>query len=309
MEEKKSYDSGLELPMSATDIQVLHKEIIMEVFRTFLAICQKYDLKYYCAGGTTIGVVRHQAMIPWDDDIDIVMPRPDYDRFLALFSSLELTDYEMVSMETCDTYYLPYAKLCRKNTTLLEFADIPCVFGVFIDIFPLDGAAATEEERMKEYVQIKRVLNKLMVAPKRTGDNLRSGVRRLFKMQLRTAINEFYYAFNKAKKRKALVQDINRVMTARAYEDSSYVCNYGGMWGVKEFCPKDWLGEGTGGVFGGLQVVIPREYDRYLTQLYGNYMVPPPVEKQVSHHYVAYMNLTKRESLEEVHEYLRNKIS
>ena len=66
------------------ELQPKWNAVIVDVFAAFIRICEQYGLRYFCAGGTAIGAVRHQGMIPWDDDIDVFMPRPDYDRFLAL---------------------------------------------------------------------------------------------------------------------------------------------------------------------------------------------------------------------------------
>ena len=67
------------------ELQPKWNAVIIDVFAAFIRICEQYGLRYFCAGGTAIGAVRHQGMIPWDDDIDVFMPRPDYDRFLCFW--------------------------------------------------------------------------------------------------------------------------------------------------------------------------------------------------------------------------------
>lgn len=279
----------------------LHKKMLIDVFHSFLEICEKHELKFFCCGGTAIGAVRHQGMIPWDDDIDILMPRPDYERFIHVFSKMEEdSDYELITMENNDRYYLPFAKMCNKHTTLLEYRDIPCLLGVYVDIFPLDGASSDAVERVSLLNNFRRAANKLLVLPKSTSENIRRGVLRIFKGQLRTALNEFRYAFNKKKARERVVDEIRNIMMKHSYEDSKYVGNYGGMWGIKEFGPKGWFLDYKEKDFEGFKVRIPVGFDALLTQMYGNYMELPPVGKRVSHHHMAYINLEKRVSLVEV---------
>ena len=129
------------------------KGIITDVLGAFHDICEKYGLTYYAIGGTAIGAVRHQGIIPWDDDIDVGMPRPDFERFMEICRSTDFGDYELVSDETHEAYNLPFPKFCKKNTTLMERADVPCVIGLYIDVFALD---ATSDDRAEVEVLMHR---------------------------------------------------------------------------------------------------------------------------------------------------------
>ena len=120
---------------------VTWKSIITDVLKEFQKICNRHQLTYYAIGGTAIGAVRHHGIIPWDDDIDVGMPRPDYERFLEICRTSDLGNYELVSNETHRNYNLPFPKFCNRNTTLVERMDVPCVIGLFIDIFPLDNTS------------------------------------------------------------------------------------------------------------------------------------------------------------------------
>lgn len=287
-------------------ISDLHKKMLIDVFRDFVRICEKYDLQYFCCGGTAIGVIRHQGMIPWDDDIDILMPRPDYDKFLKIFNSLDISDnYELITAESNNRYYLPFAKMCDKRTTILEYDDIPCVFGVFIDVFPLDGAPANLSQRNKQLLGFRRAANKLLVLPKSITINVRSGLTRIFNLQIRTAYNEFRYALNKKRNREKVLAEIDGYMLETDYSSSSYCGNYGGMWGIKEFGPKEWFDGYELGNFEGISVRLPRGYHELLTQMYGDYMQLPPLDKRVSHHHVAYLNLEKRVEIDKVLKLIR----
>lgn len=281
-------------------INKAYKAKMLEVFRVFIEICEEHNLQYFCHGGTAIGVVRHQGMIPWDDDIDVLMPRPDYERFLKLFPTLVQDQYELMVPGKHKSYYLPFTKMCDCSTTLMEFEHIPCVLGVFIDIFPLDGASSIKKERENDWLYFRRTANKLMVLPKSNKSNIKWFFDRLFKLQLRTSWYEIYYAFNKNSKSKKIQGILETLMTQHVFSRAEYVGSYGSQFGIKAFWPKEWFEGYEIMCFEGLNVRIPKGYDHILTQVYGNYMSLPPLENRVSGHHVAYLNLDRRLEVEEV---------
>ncbi|MBD1422501.1 LicD family protein [Sphingobacterium chuzhouense] len=285
----------------------MYKQKIVDVFRAFIKICEEHDLQYFCHGGTAIGVVRHQGLIPWDDDIDVLMPRPDYEKFLSLFSQLEQDEYELMVPGETPSYYLPFTKMCDKNTTLLEFEHIPCVFGCFVDIFPLDGASGDKEQRAADWLLFRRIANTLMILPKPSKENFIWLFKRLSKFQLRTAIDEISCAFYKKKKYWKTCERLRDIVTRYEYGKAEYVGSYGSQFGVKAFWPKVWFDDVVMMSFEGMEVRVPSGYDKLLTQVYGNYMQLPPEEKRVTHHSVAYRNLKERRSLEEVYQELNKK--
>lgn len=273
-----------------------YKNRLVEIFKAFINVCEQHNLKYFCIGGTLIGAIRHNGMIPWDDDIDVVMPRADYDKLLSL-SFEDNPTYEIVSMEKNNNYYLPYAKFCDKNSTLLEYTEIPCVLGLFVDVFPLDGAHSDISQRERDYFRYKRLANKLHIQPKQSKENLIGFSNRFLKGQLRTAWYELYYSFNKKRKRNRLLQEFKSITLSYSFDKSAIIGNYGGMWGLKEFWKREWFTEHIMHDFESIQVKIPKHYDNILTHVYGNYMKLPPEDKRVSHHNVAYVNLEKRVTL------------
>ncbi|MBD1432235.1 LicD family protein [Sphingobacterium sp. DN00404] len=285
----------------------MYKQKIVGVFRAFIKICEEHDLQYFCHGGTAIGVVRHQGLIPWDDDIDVLMPRPDYEKFLSLFPQLEQKEYELIIPGRPPSYYLPFAKMCDKNTTLLEFKHVPCVLGAFVDIFPLDGASNEREKRAADWLLFRRIANKLMILPKSAKANFAWLFKRLSKFQLRTAINEISCAFGKKRKYKKVNEQLHYIMTRHEYSKAEYVGSYGSQFGIKAFWPKSWFDGVVMMSFEGIEVRLPVGYDQLLTQVYGDYMQLPPKNQRGSHHNVAYLNLEERKSVEEVYQELNKK--
>ncbi|WP_159634895.1 LicD family protein [Sphingobacterium composti Ten et al. 2007 non Yoo et al. 2007] len=285
-----------------------YKSKLIDVFKAFIAICEEHKLQYYCIGGTLIGAIRHQGMIPWDDDIDVIMPRPDYDKLIHLKFSAS-SSFELIAMENNTQYYLPYAKFCDKESSLLEYTNIPSVLGLFVDVFPLDGAHDDEKLRTQDLLAYKRLANKLHIQPKLPKDNLNSFLRCLLKGQLRTAWNEFNLSFNKEIKRKKLIFELRKKINTYSYETAEMVGNYGGMWGIKEFWPKSWFSGFVLKEFEGLSVRVPAMYNEILVQVYGDYMKLPPLEKRISHHNLAFINIEKRVSMDQIRIYMNNQNS
>jgi len=271
-----------------------YKALILEVFKNFISFCEDNRLNYFCCGGTAIGAVRHAGMIPWDDDIDVLMPRPDYDRFLELFPTAGYKGCELVFAERVPSYYLPFAKLVDTHSSVVEYPDIPCVLGAFIDIFPLDGTSSNKGKQVELIKQFRQAANKLLVIPKYPINNFKAGLKRMCKGQLRTALNEFMYSVGKNRARKRVLKQLSYLMSSYAYKYAPYVANYGGMWGIREIGKHEWFDGYCKMEFEGFSVRLPKDYHAYLTHVYGNYMVPPSLENRASHHHFAYVNLHER---------------
>ena len=101
------------------------KRILLKTLEDFILLCEEKNLRYYAAFGTVLGAVRHGGMIPWDDDIDVYMPREDYNRLLSMRNDLK-NDYELVDLEN-DGYYQDFAKFVNRKTTIIESKEISSI--------------------------------------------------------------------------------------------------------------------------------------------------------------------------------------
>ena len=119
------------VPMSEQDI----KRTSLEILKVVHDFCIKNNIKYSLFFGTLLGAIRHKGFIPWDDDIDIAMPRDDYERFISTFSDI---NFYVVSCKNDHKYYLPWAKVCDKNTLKIENSFHKYKLGFNIDVFPVD---------------------------------------------------------------------------------------------------------------------------------------------------------------------------
>ena len=146
------------------DIKNIKKEwnaTILDILKAFIEICNKYHLRYYCCAGTAIGAARHHGMIPWDDDIDVLMPRPDYDRLLEIAKHEDFGKYEVVTPYNNESYPLYFSKLVNRETTLIEEKERPCIIGLYVDIFPLDATDDDLETAKALYRKYSKTINRL----------------------------------------------------------------------------------------------------------------------------------------------------
>ena len=125
------------------------KSIQLDLLQKTADFCENNGLRYFLCGGTLLGAIRHKGYIPWDDDIDIAMPRQDYDRFVKIFNHPE-NYYQVVNLETNAEYAYAFAKVYDNRTILKELHYPGDTFGVYIDILPADG--------VKDAAQIKKIM-------------------------------------------------------------------------------------------------------------------------------------------------------
>lgn len=268
-------------------------DILMGCLQKFMEICEEHNLTYFCVGGTVIGAVRHGGMIPWDDDIDIAMPRPDYNRFINICKSIDLGHYELATPEM-KGYPFFFSKFCDKNTSLIELENVPCLYGIFIDIFPIDGTSANKIEAARLMKKFKRCSNKI------DASIAHLSLKEYFTLALqpkqwgRMAFQTAAFIFGRENIRKQLIKKLNAIAATHDFSTAVNLANYGGAWAEKEIHPKDCIFPLTKKTFEGIEVNIPGNYHDYLTQMYGDYMQLPPAEKRISHHNHAYVDLYAR---------------
>lgn len=281
------------------ELQPRWNGIILDVLRKLIALCEEHHITYYCCGGTAIGAVRHHGMIPWDDDIDVFMPRPDYDRFLEVCRQADLDGYELHTPYNTDDYFMYFAKLCKKGTTILERRDTPCVFGLFVDIFPLDATADDMQEALRLKRRFTKLQNRLAIISSRSSfwqwlsllGSVQEWGRFVYKM--RAFLGRKSY-------RRQLLARLDGIAKRYRYGTTGHVVVYAGIYGDKEVYPAEWVSAPVMFPFEGMQVALSGGYDAYLRHFFGDYMQLPPVEKRQSHHCKEYFNLDAEEPLDVV---------
>lgn len=281
------------------ELQPRWNAVIIDVLSVFIRICEAQGLRYFCAGGTAIGAVRHQGMIPWDDDIDVFMPRPDYDRFLRLATQSMPEGYEVLSPYATKDYPMYFAKMCNARTTLLENERIPCVFGLYIDIFPLDGACDDVETCYREKRRFKRLMNKLEAVSTHNSFGEYVGLLTKRREWGRFAVKTVAFCC-RSWLRRWLLKQMDSIAYGHDYALSSRVVTYSGAYQRQEIYPKAWLETPQMFAFEGIMVNLPYDYDAYLRHFFGDYMTLPPVEQRASHHQKVFFDLDKRLDLKAI---------
>ncbi len=247
------------------------KEIEVDILKQFIKVCDLLNLKYYIIAGTLIGAIRHKGFIPWDDDIDIAMPRDDFNTFILKGQEYLPQNLFIQTYKTDGEFLLNIAKIRDSDTTFIEKTSkrLNINKGIFIDIFPLDNFINTPTFRIKAQKKIKV----LKIAIGRKFYREKSS----FKLKLKQFISRFIFPSSK-KAMDCFEKYVTNI------PKSEYCNNYSSNYGFKEACPWQWFDNGVDVTFEGLTVKAPKNYDLYLKQIYGDYLKLPPKEKQVSCH-------------------------
>ena len=254
---------------------------LLEWFHTF---CVENNLTYYALGGTMLGAARHEGFIPWDDDVDVGMPRPDYEKLAELMRGKTFNNKYIFEDSSSDAkeFNYPFSKIYDTETTLVENNRYKIKRGIFLDIFPYDGVGDSFEEGVRRHKKIKRLYNLLLLKV--------AGFRKGRKLYKNVGVALFRLLPVNSKK---TLNKLAEACKEHDYEKCTYIANLLGAWGVKEIMPKEYLGKPTLYKFGNIEIFGVEKYDEYLTTVYGNWRQPPPPEKQISHHDFDYIDLNK----------------
>lgn len=256
------------------------QKLLLTILDAFVAYCDKHHLRYYLVGGTLLGAVRHRGFIPWDDDIDVGMPRPDYEKFLELVQTEPVAPYLAAISGKEGTLSNPYCELIHMQTRLernsSRFIRKKCQnLHLFIDIFPQDGWPEEEKEAEKLAAKMKKMRYMIQNARSKFGKGT-TFVRTLAKTPAVLAMRILGY--------QPIIDRMDEIAKSRDYDSSRYVgaVTYG-IYGPGERCLREEVIDFTEVSFEGKQYQAPGCYDRYLTQIFGDYMTLPPEEKRVDH--------------------------
>lgn len=251
---------------------------LLNMFKWFHSFCQSNSIRYYSLGGTMLGAVRHEGFIPWDDDIDVGIPRKDYERLRFLSSTIKKETH--YCFEFPDTHFknfaTPYAKLYDTSTTLIENYRHPYERGVFIDVFPLDGTGNSKKESDNNYKSIRKLYNFFM-----TRVAVLSEKRSMLK---NAAILSSRLIPNMVIPTRTLRIMLDKRASSLDFDDCMMGGNIFGNWGNKEIMNTSIMGQPKEYLFNGILINGVEKYDEYLTNLYGKWKILPPAEKRISHH-------------------------
>lgn len=290
------------------EITKRYKKVICEIAKAFDAFCTENNLRYFGIGGTAIGALRHKGIIPWDDDIDFVMPRPDYERFLKICDRME-PKYEVFHHRKNPLYHLTMSKMCDANTSYIASFSQHIITGAFIDIFPIDGCPGeTKEEREKFFNEYRKLRARAEAIQNwYPATYILSLIRVKLWSEIPNVLRSYWYHFTG--KKNDYFELCDKVLMANQYDNSEYVAYFSTYRSAKIISPRKWFDDYYYAPFEDFQIRLPKGIHEYLTQVFGDYMTPPsPDFIATDYHGFAFMDLDKRVTWEEAYKiYKENK--
>ncbi|MFT4144612.1 MAG: LicD family protein [Mobilitalea sp.] len=250
------------------------KAIELEIMKYVHQICENNGLTCFLGGGTLLGAVRHKGFIPWDDDVDVMLVREEYETLIRLLEKDLESPYKVISYRTNKDYYYPFFKVIDSRTEMLERKKLPMPgLGISIDVFPIDGLPKSRSARIKHFNQIQK---------------------------LRVIFNQLFYVGysndSNAIKEKLTRRILNLLAkridsTAAKYkiDESEFIASSIWGYGVKETFSKRAIERRVKLEFEKEQFYAPVGYVQYLTHHYGDYMkLPKPADRRCNHNFRAW---------------------
>lgn len=255
-----------------------------KVLKKIIDICNKNKWKYFLMYGSLIGAVRHKGIIPWDDDIDIMMPRPDYEKFKKYFidNAEKLKPLKLFDKDLVSDYPHMIMRISNQEYHLVFDNEKDYGIGVFVDVYPLDGVGNNYDEAKKLLNRTKRLASLCFLTSRKSFgvDNTKSKLKIIIKFPA--------YIWAKLMGNNHYYKKLNRISKKYSFDSSKFVACAVWPESVKLISEKEIL-ETYETEFEDSKAAIPKEYDKLLTILYGDYMTPPSEKgKKTNHTYDAY---------------------
>ena len=257
--------------MDIINIDDQHK-LLLDIAQAFDNICSSNDIPYYMLGGSMLGAIRHKGFIPWDDDMDFGVQLEYFPKLIKCLDE-QLPEYlKCCTYNNNQSVFYPFVKI-SDTRTIIDDLQIPLPLeekiGINVDVFPL-VQCRKEDQRIKTVWKIVDFYGKIY-----TNSRSRTGGVLLIKKALR-----FLCPISK----KSFCNIIWKKICEVEEKDGDFLGNIIGRWKEKELIPISWYGRGVKYDFDKITLFGIKEYDKYLTHLYGNYMLLPPLEDRISNH-------------------------
>jgi lipopolysaccharide cholinephosphotransferase len=245
----------------------------MELLVEFDRVCRKHDLKYFLIYGTLLGAIRHHGFIPWDDDVDVGMPREDYEKLISLKDEFKQPLF-LQHHSTDPEYCASYTRIRNTNTTaiskLLKYQNMN--HGIFLDVFPFDNTPGIEKENRHEIIDSLNRENGTYMRLKNPD------------LDEKNRIRVKNYSGNPTE----TLKKIDEISTQFNGTETEYTCSIVNTMGKFDFFKKEDVFNTILWDYEGFKFPVPAGYDNVLKEIFGNYMELPPIEKRgVQHsHYI-----------------------
>lgn len=254
--------------LTADEIKARELNILIYIDK----ICEENNIEYFLTFGTLIGAIRHKGFIPWDDDIDIVMKREEYEKFIKIFPRENDKKYKLLNIDENPNYYYPFLKVIDGNTKVDEknFKAIDDL-GLWVDVFPLDNY----DENITNEKKVKLIKQKLHLS--RETRCVKS------KKKIKTFVKKILHPFYKNKDPRMYGLQMNQ-LGKKVLQTNKEYCVLFSLNFKKCILNKDWYERTIDCEFEGYKFKAPEKYHEILTQIYGDYMQLPPENQRISGH-------------------------
>ncbi len=264
------------MSLSLKEIQSIELGLLID----FHQICIDHGYRYSLGGGSLLGAIRHKGFIPWDDDIDVMMPRPDYEHFINYCrNNANIVPFDLITYDLVDGYYGLFAKISDPMTTLTDSVmKLDFNIGVNIDIFPIDGLGNSMEEAVNIFkkTELERELLNAVLWKK------------FFKSKTHSILLEpvriILFLTSRLVNPKKLLKKVDTENLKHPFEKSLFAGCVCGSYREKEIMRKETFEHYVDVEFENLIFKSIANYDEYLKKHYGNYMQLPPEDKRITHH-------------------------
>lgn len=263
-----------------TDIKEM-QHIALDVLIYLDKVCSKYGLKYFIVDGTLLGAVRHKGFIPWDDDIDLAMPRSDFNKLIEFSRTYHNDTYQFIFFGK-SSELLPYAKFVNTKTQIdAKYAEDEMHEHLWLDIMPMDGLPEDQNEVNLIYKKAEYYRKIIGLCSAKLGEG-KSAVKKLAKYVLKPLA--LIYGKQRA------INNLNALAMKYHYDSSKFVgAVTWGLYGASEKMLKAEVDQSVDITFESERFSTFSCWDSYLKGLYEDYMQLPPVEKRVNHEMIAWI--------------------
>lgn len=267
-----------------TDDQIkLLQDKNFEILKYFKDFCIEHGLMFYFCGGCLIGTIRHHGFIPWDDDVDLFMPRRDYEKLGQLWSKFADTEQYAYCRTTLDNnYHHAGTSIKDLNTTFINRHSIneDIIHAIGIEIVPIDGYP---NGKIKRFIQLLNAFTFSLFNTQRLPDNKGALIRNITKVA--------YFVVPSKKLRFKIWKRAERQMSKYEWKDTDNVTELiGSVKGMLLKHPKEWFDSSIFLDFETEKMPVMKGYNEYLSLIFGDYMEIPPVEERIAKHDAVYIN-------------------
>jgi len=259
------------------------KQIFLMIYKDIFKVCRENGLTLLLGGGSALGAIRHKGFIPWDDDIDLMMPRADYETFKKIFAGTLSDKYvlQVPNADGCEISNL-YMKVILRGTERKELQKLnaPGLHGLWVDIFPIEGLP-TDKKKVKRHYYIAKSMVTMRKLAYFQGISGTMSIQKFIRIVSRPFAKLMGYRFwNKC---------LLKIAKKYKYEECEYVGVVTSCFHtMEEYIRREGYGTPVKVEFEGKLYNAPADTHTYLSNLYGDYMQLPPVEKRVAHHFSVY---------------------